>query len=81
MVVALKHEPGSLYQLLKHFADKGLNMLNIESRPIEGRPWEYFFHIDISGNLADATVQEALQEVQQHTTDCKILGNYQAAKQ
>jgi len=80
LVVALKHEPGSLYQLLRHFAEHGLNMLNIESRPIEGKPWEYFFHIDISGNLADKNVQEALAEIEHHTTDCKILGNYQAAK-
>jgi len=80
MVVALKHEPGSLYRMLGYFAAGGLNLLNIESRPIEGKSWEYFFHIDVSGNLNEEKVKKALREIKQETIECKILGNYVAAK-
>ncbi|MGL5206315.1 MAG: chorismate mutase [Acidaminococcaceae bacterium] len=76
LVVSLKHETGSLYNLLGHFYHNGLNMLNIESRPIEGTPWEYFFHIDVSGNLHDANVKKAIAEVEGNSTYCKVLGNY-----
>ena len=80
MVVSLKHEPGSLYRLLGYFATCGLNLLNIESRPIEGKSWEYFFHIDVSGNLNDREVKKALREIKQETIECKILGNYVSDK-
>lgn len=80
LVVSLKHEPGSLYRLLSHFQAGGLNLLNIESRPIEGKPWEYFFHIDVSGNLEENAVMKALEKVKKEATECKILGNYIADK-
>ncbi|HIU64091.1 MAG TPA: chorismate mutase [Candidatus Avacidaminococcus intestinavium] len=77
LVAGLKHEPGSLYKLLGAVYNQGLNMLSIESRPVEERSWEYFFHIDISGNLGEAKVQAALAEVRANSTYCKLLGNYQ----
>lgn len=76
IIVSLKHEPGSLYHMLGNFYHNGLNMLSIESRPIEGTPWKYFFHIDVSGNLHDANVKKALEEVSEASTYCKVLGNY-----
>lgn len=76
LVVSLKHEPGSLYHMLGSFYHNGLNMLNIESRPIEGTPWEYFFHIDVSGNLQDLNVKKAIAEIESKSTFCKVLGNY-----
>ena len=78
VVIATKHEPGSLYKVLQHFYKGGLNMLNLESRPMEGRSWEYFFHIDLTGNLADPNVRQGLQDVAEYSAYCKILGNYVA---
>lgn len=80
LVVTLQHEPGALYRLLGYFQTGGLNLLNIESRPIEGKSWEYFFHIDVSGNLEDRVVKEALGKIEKEATECKILGNYIADK-
>lgn len=76
LVVAVKHEAGSLYKLLGQFYHNGLNMMNLESRPMEGKSWEYFFHIDVTGNLLDPQVQDALEGVAQNCTYYKILGNY-----
>lgn len=78
LIVSLKHQPGSLYRVLSHFARYQINMTNIESRPIPGRPWEYYFHMDITGHLTDRAVQNALADLPEDTTDCKILGNYRA---
>lgn len=78
LIVSLKHQPGSLYRVLSHFARYQINMTNIESRPIPGRPWEYYFHVDITGHLTDQAVQNALADLPEDTTDCKILGNYRA---
>lgn len=80
LVATLRHEPGALYHLLGDFEVFGLNLLNIESRPIEGKSWEYFFHIDVRGNLEDDKVQKALARVAQDAAEYKILGNYIGAK-
>ena len=76
VIIATQHEPGSLYKVLQHFYKGGLNMLNLESRPMEGRSWEYFFHIDLTGNLEDPKVRQGLQDVAEYSAYCKILGNY-----
>ena len=51
-------------------------MSKIESRPIEGRSWEYRFFVDFEGNLNDAAVQNALRGLAEETLGLKILGNY-----
>ena len=70
------HESGSLYHMLSHFIYNNLNMTKIESRPIEGRNWEYRFFVDFEGNLADSSVKNALRGLREEATNMKILGNY-----
>lgn len=78
LIVAVKHETGSLYKMLACFYHMGLNLLNLESRPMEGKSWEYFFYIDVTGNLADPLVADVMEEVRSKSTYCKVLGNYRA---
>ena len=70
------HESGSLYHMLSHFIYNNLNMTKIESRPIEGRNWEYRFFIDFEGNLSDSAVKNALRGLRDEALNMKILGNY-----
>lgn len=70
------HESGSLYQMLSHFIYNNLNMTRIESRPMEGRTWEYRFFVDFEGNLEDPAVKNALRGLREETVNLKILGNY-----
>lgn len=78
LVIAVKHEPGSLYRVLGYFYHSGLNLTNLESRPIEGKSWEYFFHIDLMGNLEDTNVQETVRMLKDNCAYFKILGNYRS---
>lgn len=70
------HESGSLYHLLSHFIYNDLNMTRIESRPVEGRNWEYRFFVDFEGNLADPAVKNAIRGLREESRGLKILGNY-----
>lgn len=70
------HESGSLYHMLSHFIYNNLNMNRIESRPIEGRNWEYRFFIDFDGNLLDSAVKNALRGLREEARNMRILGNY-----
>ena len=53
LVVAVRNEPGTLLAVLRVFADHGLNMHKLESRPSRERAWEYVFWIDLDADTAD----------------------------
>ena len=72
----VKHESGSLYHALSHFIYNDLNMNRLESRPIEGRNWEYRFFVDFDGNLEEPGVKNALRGLRDETMNMQILGNY-----
>ena len=70
------HKSGSLYNMLGNFIYNDVNMLMIESRPIEGRSWEYRFFVDVEGSLADGPIQNALKGIAAEAVSLRILGNY-----
>lgn len=72
----LNHESGALYHALSHLMYNGLNMTKVESRPLPGRNWEYWFFVDFEGNLMDSAVKNALRGLREETRNMKILGNY-----
>ncbi len=72
----IPHESGSLYHMLSHFIYNGLNMTNIQSRPIQGKNWEYRFFIDFEGTFEDDAVQNALRGLSEETTSLKVLGTF-----
>ena len=76
IIITLKNHPGSLHRALGVFADKGINLTKIESRPSKQNPWEYIFFIDFQGGLEDKNVERAMEELSHHTTDIIMLGSY-----
>lgn len=72
----IPHESGSLYHMLSHFIYNGINMFNIQSRPIRDRNWEYRFFVDFDGNLKDTAVINALRGLEEETNFLKVLGTY-----
>ncbi|SET50479.1 bifunctional chorismate mutase/prephenate dehydratase [[Clostridium] polysaccharolyticum] len=74
--VQLPHECGSLHNMISHFIYNNLNMTKIESRPIQGKKWEYRFFVEFEGNFQDSGVQNALYGIQEEASKCRILGNF-----
>lgn len=70
------HKSGSLYNMLGNFIYNDVNMVMIESRPIEGRSWEYRFFVDVEGSLSDGKIQNALKGISEEAVSMRILGNY-----
>ncbi len=75
----IEHAPGTLFKALKGFAEGGVNLTKIESRPILGRPWEYTFYLDLEGHREDQPVKLALKELEKTSLYIKILGSYPRA--
>ena len=73
---ALKDEPGVLYKALSCFANAGINMSRIESRPSRRRAWDYLFFIDIEGHQAQEEVNTAIEELRDICQYLRILGSY-----
>lgn len=76
LVMAVAHQPGSLYRALGALASRGLNLLKLESRPSRHRPWEYVFYLDFEGHREEPAVREALAELAAETGFCKVLGSF-----
>lgn len=76
IVFETANKTGTLYNLLSHIIYNGLNMNKIESRPIEGRTWEFRFFVDFEGNIDDAPVMNALRGIEEEAVSIKLLGNY-----
>jgi prephenate dehydratase len=79
LALRLAHQPGALLAALRPFADHGINLLKIESRPIHGRPWEYQFFLDVQTE-EPPKLHEALHEVKAATSLMRILGRYAPAQ-
>jgi len=78
LVMAVHDRPGSLLSCLQPFADRGINLIKLESRPRRGAPFEYVFYMDVQRAAGDPDVQAALEEVRKHTSLLKVLGSYPA---
>jgi chorismate mutase/prephenate dehydratase len=76
LLVELAHRPGSLHEGLGCFADAGLNLTHIESRPIPERPFEYRFFLELDGHEQDAAVVGALTALRAAHPHVAVLGSY-----
>ncbi len=79
LVVAVHNEPGALLAVLQVFADHGLNMHKLESRPSRERAWEYVFWIDLDGDGKDPAMGAALDALAGVTSMTRWLGSYPTA--
>lgn len=75
----LEHRPGTLFKSLRAFADRGINLTKIESRPQLGKPWEYIFFLDFEGHKEDPNMSDALIVLKENSRFLKVLGSYPRA--
>lgn len=73
---SLPHVTGSLYSLLCRFNSLGLNLTKIESRPRQGKDFEYLFYLDFTGNVHSDNVIELLSQLSEEMPEFSFLGNY-----
>ncbi len=79
LLVFVHNKPGSLFDLLKPLAERGISMSNIESRPSRRGVWDYVFFIDIDGHRDDEVVKAAIVEIEKASAMVTILGSYPKA--
>lgn len=74
----LPHTPGSLAHILTILSFYGMNLTRIQSLPIPGREWQYFFYVDIKFDSRERYSQ-AISAVRPLIEEFRVLGEYKAA--
>lgn len=69
------HRPGALAQVLAEVAAASGNLVHIQSRPVEGRPWHYFVFMDVLMPDAGAT-DRLLDRLPALGAESKVLGRF-----
>lgn len=75
-VVTTPHESGCLHEILSIFKVNGLNLVKLESRPIQGKSWEYMFFVEFTGSLTAPGMDGILHELSQTAAEFRVLGNF-----
>ncbi|MBF8289489.1 MAG: Prephenate dehydratase [Chloroflexi bacterium] len=79
LVFAVRNEPGTLLRALRTFADRGVNLSSLESRPSRTAAWEYVFWADLDADAADPACAAAIDELRAASTMVRVLGSYPSA--
>ena len=77
IIFRLAHQTGSLAYVLNLFAERGLNLTKIQSRPVLDRPWEYSFWVDLVARRGDTDAMLALYQLSRELPFIKLLGWYE----
>lgn len=77
---SVSHSTGSLAQILTEIAAYNINISKLQSYPIIGKNWQYYFYVDIEYNSYQ-DYEIMLEKISEKTTELKVLGNYKNGKQ
>jgi chorismate mutase/prephenate dehydratase len=76
LLFSIDDKPGSLFDILRHFAERGINLRRLHSRPAGREPWDYVFYVEIGGHATDRSVITALEAVKKSTRYLRVLGSF-----
>jgi chorismate mutase/prephenate dehydratase len=79
LLLSCRNEAGGLHRLLTPFAEQGISMTRIESRPSRQGVWDYVFFVDVCGHRTEPKVAGALAQLRTAANLCKVLGSYPEA--
>jgi prephenate dehydratase len=76
LVFALPNAPGSLFKALSVFALRDIDLTKLESRPLQGRPWEYLFYLDVAIAREEPACVRAVMHLSEFARWVRTLGTY-----
>ena len=79
ILFSTENKPGSLYDTLRHFSERGINLRKLQSLPVRREGFDYYFYVEISGHASDRSVVTAIEAVKRSVHYFRLLGSFPAA--
>jgi chorismate mutase / prephenate dehydratase len=76
LLFSVDDAPGALFGVLRHFAERGINLKKLQSRPVHETGWDYVFYVEVTGHVTDRPVVTALEAVKRVTKYLRVLGSF-----
>lgn len=76
VIISIKDRVGALHDMMKVFAEHGISLSNIQSRPSRRKAWDYIFFIEMEGHAGDPRVRTALEILEEQSEMVKVLGSW-----
>lgn len=80
VMFATPNEPGALANVLKTFADAGINLTHIDKRPSGRENWNYTFFVDAQGHRDDPILAQTLRLLEHRCQELHVLGSFPRAR-
>lgn len=81
LVFSIRDRVGALRDIVSVFADAGINLSAIQSRPSRRKPWDYLFFVELQGHIAEPHVRQAVSQAEQHCVSLNVLGAWPASEE
>jgi chorismate mutase/prephenate dehydratase len=79
ILFSVDDQPGSLFGVLRHFAERGVNLRKLQSRPVSHPSWDYVFYVELGAHVTERPVVTALEAIKRSTKYLKVLGSFPIA--
>lgn len=76
LVFTVKNEAGALAKTLNIIGSYGFNMRSLRSRPMKELIWNYYFYVELEGNVNSREGDEMLKALKVFCDKLKVVGIY-----
>ncbi len=76
LMFTVRNEAGFLAKAINVIGEHGFNMLNLRSRSMKELLWQYYFYVELEGNLHTAEGEAMLGELHKYCDKLKVVGTY-----
>lgn len=74
----IKNKSGSLFNVLKMFAEYNVNLSSLHSIPLEDEIWNYGFYADIEGSANSENIKDCINSLKENLQFLRVLGSYKS---
>lgn len=76
ILFAVKNEAGSLAKAIEVIGRHGFNMISLRSRPMHKESWQYYFYVEVEGNVHTEAGKRMMAELNNYCDRLKSAGTF-----
>ena len=76
LVFTVRNEAGALAKAIEVIGSHGFNMRALRSRPMKELLWQYYFYVEVEGNVQTENGRNMMEELGEYCDRLKFVGTY-----